>query len=100
MPTRPRTSSTNDNNFDKRLGILEYKVDELKHTTDRIETKLDAASYVHTGDYAADKQRAEERFATKEELKPIKNLFYAMISTIILGLVTAFLAFVVQGGLK
>lgn len=98
----PMTANENQDNTDLRVavGVIQSQVNDMKIVLGRVETKIDNNSYVHTGDYVANRKEDARNYATKEELKPIKNMFYAILSTVVIGLVTAFMTFVVRGGIK
>lgn len=73
---------------------------DIKKTLGGVVEKIDNIAYVHETKYADDRKTDAANYATKEELKPIWNMFYAIISTVIVGLVTAFMMFVIKGGIK
>lgn len=82
------------------VGVIQSQVSDMKVVLGRVEKKIDSNNYVHENKYSEDRKSDREEYATKEEIKPIKNMFYAILSTIVVGLVTAFMAFVVRGGIQ
>ena len=89
------------------LELVKYKVDELKKGQDKISSQLEMIKYVPIANYDNDRKEAEKTFATKEELKsvietlkPFKTVFWGFIGTVITVITTAFLYFVVEGGLR
>lgn len=108
-----RTANERQDDTDLRVavGVVQSQMADMKIVLARVESKIDNNSYVHESkyiedrkadalEYAKDRESDESKFATKEEMKPIKNMFYAILTTIILGLVTAFMTFVVKGGIS
>lgn len=82
------------------IGVMQAQVTDVRESSKRIEGKIDAFSYVKKADYDDDRKAADAKFATKEEIKPIKTLFWGVLSTVVLGIATAFVGFVLKGGLK
>lgn len=98
--TRTPNEKQDDTDLRVAVGIIQSQVLDMRKTLGRVEQKIDNNNYVHETTYSADRKEDKENYATKEEIKPIKNMFYAILTTVILGLVTAFMTFVVRGGIK
>ncbi len=98
--TRTPNERQDDTDLRVAVGIIQSQVLDMRKTLGRVEQKIDNNNYVHETTYSADRKDDKAMYATKEEIKPIKNMFYAILTTVILGLVTAFMTFVVRGGIK
>jgi hypothetical protein len=97
-----RTPNERQDDTDLRVavGVIQSQMKRVEDSLSRVETKIDNNSYVHETKYLDDRKSDAAEYATKEEIKPIKNMFYAILTTIVLGLITAFMTFVIKGGIK
>lgn len=82
------------------VGVIKSQLTDLKMVVTSMNKKLDNMSYIDKHTYAEDRKTDAAEYATKEELKPIKNMFYAILTTIVVGLITAFMTFVIKGGIQ
>lgn len=96
------TDSTNT-----RLGVLEYKVDELKTGQDQLIELVGKISYVHVAEYTEDKKELQrqiaeikEKYITKESQKNKDKIVMAVIIAVCVALATTALNFVLKGGLS
>lgn len=98
--TRTPNERQDDTDLRVSVGVIQSQVEDIKKALGRVEVKIDNNSYVHTSQYNEDRKADAAEYATKEEIKPIKNMFYAILTTVMLGLVTAFITFALKGGLQ
>lgn len=61
---------------------------ETNRRLSNIEKKMDNFTFVKQDDFIEFKKEAASSFVTKEEFKPVKNLFWAIITALIVGLIT------------
>lgn len=104
-----RTPNERQDDTDLRVavGVIQSQMKRVEDSLGRVETKIDNNSYVHESRYTKDREDDSNTFATKAELraldikyKPMLTIGIAIVTTIILGIVTALTAFVINGGLK
>lgn len=92
--------------IEPRVNLLEYQFDEVIKRLDRIETKQDVAASIFASQRNVDVQTfqefikdADKKYATNESIKPMKTLFWGIVTALILGLIS--LAFwAIQQGLQ
>jgi hypothetical protein len=96
-----RTPNERQDDTDLRVavGVIQSQMKRVEDSLGRVETKMDNNAYVHESRYAEDRKEDAKNYATKEEIKPIKNMFYAVLTAVIIALVSAVVAFALKGGL-
>lgn len=81
------------------VGVIESQVNDMKKQSDRIEAKIDRIKYVTKEEFDEHNKEAKETYVTKEEIKPMKTLFWTIIGSLITGVIgLGFL--LLQGQLK
>lgn len=81
-------SSLNDATQTKvDIGIIKAGQTETNRRLSNIEKKMDNFTFVKQDDFTAYKKEADERYATKDEVKPMKSLFWAIIAGSMVGLI-------------
>lgn len=70
------------------IGVIKSAQQETNRRLGNIEKKMDNFTFVKQDDFNEYKKEAMATFATKEEFKPVKNLFWAIITALIVGLIT------------
>lgn len=105
----PRTQSGDSTNT--RLGVLEYKVDELKSGQDTLLELVGKISYVHIADYTEDKKDIDKQilalrndlqknYITKDSQKNKDKIIMAVVIAICVAIATTVLNFILKGGLS
>lgn len=79
------------------VGIVKSQVADQGRKLDRIEKKIDAMTYVAKEDFETFKKEVKETFVTKDDFKPVKTLFWAIITTLITSVLGAVVGFAVLG---
>lgn len=69
------------------VGVIKAGQVETNRRLSSIEKKMDNFTFVKQDDFIAYKQEAEERYATKDEVRPMKSLFWAIIAGSMVGLI-------------
>lgn len=67
-------------NSQTQKQLIDYKFDEVFKRLDRMEGKMDGFAFVKQSDYELFKKEIRETYATKEEVKPMKTLFWAIVT--------------------
>ncbi len=105
-PRSTQTQSGRNDDVDARLTVLEYQFTNQGKILERIEAKQDAAirqidtlKYVSTHEFEQYKQDAARQYVTNESNRPMRTLFWAIITASILGLVSLGF-FVIQSLIK
>lgn len=95
-----RTPNERQDDTDLRVavGVIQSQMKRVEDGLNRVETKMDNNAYVHEAKYAQDRKEDSATYATKEEIKPIKNMFYAVLTAIVVALATAAVSFTKLGG--
>lgn len=62
------------------VGIIKSQMAEMKAITQGMSTKMDGFAFVRQMDFEEFKKEARETYATQDEVKPIKTLFWAIIT--------------------
>lgn len=71
----------NINQLQVDVGIIKSQMVEMKAITQAMSTKMDSFAFVKQIDFEEFKKEIRETYATKEEFKPIKTLFWAIITS-------------------
>lgn len=110
MVKNTQTQSSRNDDVEARLSIVEYQFTDFKglvmKALDRIETKQDAAirqidtlKYVSTHEFDQYKEYIAKTYITHESNRPMKTLFWAIITASVLGLISLGF-FVIQSLIK
>lgn len=70
------------------VGVIKSGQIETNRRLSNIEKKMDNFTFVKQDDFVAYKKEVVASYVTKEEFKPVKNLFWAIITALIVGLIT------------
>ena len=105
-PKSTQSQSGRNDDVEARITVLEYQFSNQGKILERIESKQDAAirqidtlKYVSTHEFEQYKQEVERRYVTNESNRPMRTLFWTLISASILGLVSLGF-FVIQSLIK
>lgn len=97
----------NTDGTNTRLGVLEYKVDELKTGQDKLIELVAKISYVHIADYTEDKKdilkqidNIKLQYVSKDSRKNRDKLVMAVTIAVCVALATTILNWVLKGGLS
>lgn len=83
------TMSSEDNVIETQvsIGVIKAGQIETNRRLSSIEKKMDNFTFVKTDDFAEFKKEVAEKYATKEEVKPMRTLFWSIITGLILGII-------------
>lgn len=70
------------------IGVIKSAQQETNRRLGNIEKKMDNFTFVKQDDFNDYKKEAASNFVSREEFKPIKNLFWAIITALIVGIIT------------
>lgn len=81
------------------VGVIKAGQIETNRRLSNIEKKIDSFAFVKVDDFAEFKKELTRTYATIESIKPMRTLFWTIISALILGLITLLFA-LIQAHLK
>lgn len=78
----PANSTQRDviNQLQVDVGIIKSQMGEFKVLQQSMSNKMDGFAFVKQSDYEDFKKEVRETYATKEEVKPMKTLFWAIVT--------------------
>lgn len=90
-----QNQSNRNDDVEARVSLLEYQFGEVQKILNRIETKQDAAirqidtlKYVSTHEFEQFKQDVAKTYVSVDSNRPMRTLFWAIITAFILGMVS------------
>lgn len=78
------------------VGIIKAGQSETNRRLSNIEKKMDAFAFTPKSDFEDFKKYVAENYVTENEFKPMKVLFWGIISAVITAIVLAGLAFLLR----
>lgn len=69
------------------VGVIKAGQIETNRRLSNIEKKMDNFTFVKQDDFAEFKKEVAATYATKEEVKPMKSLFWTIIASLVVGLI-------------
>lgn len=78
------------------VGVIKAGQIETNRRLSNIEKKMDSFAFTKQVDFDDYRKFVAETYVTKDEIKPMKTLFWGIISAVITGIALAGLAFMIR----